>query len=244
MSSEPLELPGDTEFTFFRIHVGAAAAAPRRGATIAGRSSIRSPCGHRRNRTLQFARCTPGESPTKGRFCSGATILRRYAREFCQVLSRLGRSGCPRIRSATYSVHTACAVLADRNAHRDSLTGRPPESVAQCAVGHDVVVCHHRGPQLPPALNLWPDENSWVIRDRLGIGRAVLSSMADLVRERRRTWSKKDRERIAEYERQWLDHPTIREIREQHQDECSQTIQAGKVVRKRKRRISWAVTYR
>jgi hypothetical protein len=62
--------------------------------------------------------------------------------------------------------------------------------------------------------------------------------MADLVRERRRTWSKKDRERIAEYERQWLDHPTIREIREQHQDECSQTIQAGKVVRKRKRRIS------
>jgi hypothetical protein len=127
MSSEPLELPGDTEFTFFRIHVGAAAAAPRRGATIAGRSSIRSPCGHRRNRTLQFARCTPGESPTKGRFCSGATILRRYAREFCQVLSRLGRSGCPRIRSATYSVHTACAVLADRNAHRDSLTGRPPD---------------------------------------------------------------------------------------------------------------------
>jgi len=62
--------------------------------------------------------------------------------------------------------------------------------------------------------------------------------MADGGRERRRKWSKKDRDRIAEYERQWLNHPTIREIREQHQDECSQTIQAGKVLKKRKHQIS------
>jgi hypothetical protein len=59
--------------------------------------------------------------------------------------------------------------------------------------------------------------------------------MADVPTERRRTWSKKDRERIAEYERQWLTRPTITELREQYRDECAQIIQAGKVVKKGKR---------
>jgi hypothetical protein len=40
---------------------------------------------------------------------------------------------------------------------------------------------------------------------------------------------------MAEYERQWLDRPTIREIREQHHDERSHTIQAGTVVERDKR---------
>jgi hypothetical protein len=57
-------------------------------------------------------------------------------------------------------------------------------------------------------------------------------------KERREAWSKRDRERIAEYEREWLTRPTITEIREQHRDERSKTIRAGKVVKRRKRNIS------
>jgi hypothetical protein len=62
--------------------------------------------------------------------------------------------------------------------------------------------------------------------------------MGDAPKERRRTWSKRDSDRIAEYERQWLNRPTITEIREQHRDERSKIIQGGKVVRQRKRKIS------
>lgn len=58
--------------------------------------------------------------------------------------------------------------------------------------------------------------------------------MVDVPKERRRAWSKKDRDRMEEYERQWLNRPTIAEIREQHRDERSKTIQAGKVMKKRK----------
>ena len=66
-----------------------------------------------------------------------------------------------------------------------------------------------------------------------GIVRAVVKSMADVARARRRRWSHEDPERIV-YERVWADRPTVTQIREQHQDEHSRIIRAGRTVRRTK----------
>jgi hypothetical protein len=56
-----------------------------------------------------------------------------------------------------------------------------------------------------------------------GIFCALSSNMAEAPKEeRRRTWSKKDRERLQEYERQWQRRPE--EIREEDHDRRSKTI--------------------
>lgn len=55
-----------------------------------------------------------------------------------------------------------------------------------------------------------------------GTARAVTCSMAEARKERRRTWSEKDRERLRDYERQWRQRPE--KIREEWHDQHSVTI--------------------
>jgi hypothetical protein len=57
--------------------------------------------------------------------------------------------------------------------------------------------------------------------------------MARLPEERRQRWTQRDRESVANYQRQWVNRPTIEEIREQHHDECSRIIRADKPSRRR-----------
>jgi hypothetical protein len=48
--------------------------------------------------------------------------------------------------------------------------------------------------------------------------------MAEFPIERRRSWSRTDRERIQQHEADWIRRPTVEEIRDQHHDECSQIV--------------------
>ena len=62
---------------------------------------------------------------------------------------------------------------------------------------------------------------------KLGIANAILCSMSDApIPERRRTWTPKERERIAELERKWKERRP-EDIGQELRDERSKVIQRG-----------------
>jgi len=62
--------------------------------------------------------------------------------------------------------------------------------------------------------------------------------MAQNFRERRKSWSQADVERIHDYAREWMSRQRVEEIREQRHDERCRTIHPSAVVRHRTKRSS------